>query len=186
MLPGTIETISGPAGAALGNCERYGFAFSITVGSAPRHRRHLRDVPDLAGEVGGHHVDVVGQIFPGAGDAADLGLAAEPAFGAHLASDVGALCLHDRNLRTYFVLGHQCRPIRDHFFHLGTAAAEARDGRRAIQCQGRQFLGEAFHRRPIAGCHGQGFTGQPAMRHASTGSAAGAVQWGGRRPRRRE
>src|SRR4029453_17190856 len=35
------------------------------------------DVADLAGEVAGHEVDVVGQVFPGAGHAAHVGLAAE-------------------------------------------------------------------------------------------------------------
>src|SRR5205085_1558711 len=40
-------------------------------------RGHLGDVADLTGEVGGHQVDVVGQVLPGAGDAVDLGLAAE-------------------------------------------------------------------------------------------------------------
>ena len=37
------------------------------------------------GEVGRHRVDVVGEVFPGAGDAFDLGLAAELAFGADFA-----------------------------------------------------------------------------------------------------
>ncbi len=51
-----------------------------------RHRgRDLGDVADLAGQVAGHRVDVVGQILPGAGDAAHLRLAAELAFGADLA-----------------------------------------------------------------------------------------------------
>ena len=50
------------------------------------HRgRHVGDVAHLAGEVGGHEVDVVGQILPGAGHARHLRLAAELAFGAHLA-----------------------------------------------------------------------------------------------------
>ena len=53
---------------------------------ALRHRRgHFGDVADLAGEVAGHRVDVVGEILPGAGDAGHVGLAAEPAFGADLA-----------------------------------------------------------------------------------------------------
>ena len=53
---------------------------------AERHRgRHLGDVADLAGQVRGHRVDVVGQVLPGAADALDLRLAAELAFGAHLA-----------------------------------------------------------------------------------------------------
>ena len=48
---------------------------------------HLGDVAHLAGQVLGHRVDVVGQILPGAGDAAHLRLAAELAFGADLARD---------------------------------------------------------------------------------------------------
>ena len=43
------------------------------------------DVAHLAGQVGRHRVDVVGQVLPGAGDAAHLRLAAELAFGADLA-----------------------------------------------------------------------------------------------------
>ena len=43
------------------------------------------DVAHLGGEVAGHGVHAVGQIFPGAGDAADFRLAAEFAFGADLA-----------------------------------------------------------------------------------------------------
>ena len=46
---------------------------------------HLGDVADLAGEVGGHRVDVVGEILPGAGHAGHRRLAAELAFGADLA-----------------------------------------------------------------------------------------------------
>ena len=47
--------------------------------------RHLGDVADLAGQVLGHQVDVVGEVLPGAADALDAGLAAELAFGADLA-----------------------------------------------------------------------------------------------------
>src|SRR5690606_24606495 len=43
----------------------------------------LGDVADLVGEVGRHAVDVVGEILPGAGRAADVGLAAEFAVGAY-------------------------------------------------------------------------------------------------------
>ena len=50
------------------------------------------DVAHLAGQVAGHRVDAVGQVLPGAGDALDLGLAAELAFGADLAG-------HARHLR---------------------------------------------------------------------------------------
>ncbi len=52
---------------------------------------HFGDVADLAGEVGGHEVDVVGQVLPGAGDAAHLGLAAELALGADLAGHAASL-----------------------------------------------------------------------------------------------
>ncbi len=49
----------------------------------------LGDVADLGGEVAGHGVDGVGEVLPGAGDALDLGLAAELAFGAYLAGHAG-------------------------------------------------------------------------------------------------
>src|SRR5207249_4839810 len=45
------------------------------------------DVPHLGGEVAGHEVDGVGQVLPGAGHAADVGLAAVLALGADLARD---------------------------------------------------------------------------------------------------
>src|SRR6185295_3785624 len=47
------------------------------------------DVADLGGQVGGQQVDVVGQVLPGAGDAGHVGLAAQPAFGAHFACNTG-------------------------------------------------------------------------------------------------
>src|SRR5207253_537106 len=46
---------------------------------------HLGDVADLGRQVAGHRVDRVGEVLPRAGDALDLGLAAELAFGADLA-----------------------------------------------------------------------------------------------------
>ena len=49
------------------------------------------DVADLAGEVGGHEVDVVGEILPGARHAGHLGLAAELALGADLARHAASL-----------------------------------------------------------------------------------------------
>ena len=45
----------------------------------------LDDAAHLLGEVGGHDVDVVGEVLPCAGDAGHLRLAAEQAFGADLA-----------------------------------------------------------------------------------------------------
>ena len=59
-------------------------ARKIAIGD---RRRHLGDVAHLAGQVAGHEVDAVGQILPRAGDAGNLGLAAEFAFGADLAGD---------------------------------------------------------------------------------------------------
>ena len=52
---------------------------------------HLGDVADLGGQVAGHEVHVVGQVLPGAGDALHVGLAAQLAFGAHLAGHAGHL-----------------------------------------------------------------------------------------------
>src|SRR5207253_2335322 len=49
--------------------------------------RDLGDVADLAGQVAGHEVDVVGQVFPDTGDALDVGLSAELAIGADLAGN---------------------------------------------------------------------------------------------------
>ena len=49
--------------------------------------RHLGDVAHLRRQVRRHQVDVVGEVLPDAGDALDLGLAAELAFGADLARD---------------------------------------------------------------------------------------------------
>ncbi len=46
---------------------------------------HVRDVADLAGEVGRHGIDIVGQIFPRAGDAGHEGLSAQFSFGADFA-----------------------------------------------------------------------------------------------------
>ena len=47
----------------------------------------LDDAAHLLGQVGGHEVDGVGQVLPGAGDAGHLRLAAELALGADLARD---------------------------------------------------------------------------------------------------
>ena len=57
-------------------------ARQVAVGDC---RRHLGDVAHLTGQVAGHRVHAVGQVFPGAGNAWHLGLAAELAFGADFA-----------------------------------------------------------------------------------------------------
>src|SRR5204862_4489242 len=45
------------------------------------------DVAHLVGQVAGHEVDVVGQVFPGAGDPLDVRLAPELPFGADFLGD---------------------------------------------------------------------------------------------------
>ena len=49
--------------------------------------RDFGDVSHLTGEIRSHRVHAVGQVLPGAGNAAHHGLAAELAFGAHFARD---------------------------------------------------------------------------------------------------
>ena len=49
--------------------------------------RHVGDVAHLVGEVAGHRVDRIREIFPRTGDALDDGLTAELSFGADLARD---------------------------------------------------------------------------------------------------
>ena len=55
----------------------------IAVGNG---RGDFRDVAHLRRQVVGHGVDAVGEILPGAGHTDDVGLAAQPAFGADFAS----------------------------------------------------------------------------------------------------
>ena len=50
-------------------------------------RRDGRDVAHLPGQIAGHRVDAVGQVFPGASDATHMGLAAEFALGADFTGD---------------------------------------------------------------------------------------------------
>ena len=50
---------------------------------------HFGDVSDLARQVAGHEVDVVGEIFPRSADAGHLRLAAELAFGSDFAGHAG-------------------------------------------------------------------------------------------------
>ena len=60
----------------------------VAVGDGGRHQR---DVAHLVGQVAGEHVDVVGEVPPGAGDARHLGLPAELALDAHLPRHRGHL-----------------------------------------------------------------------------------------------
>ena len=65
----------------------------------------LRDVADLARQVVRELVDVLGQAAPGAGDALDLGLAAELALRAHLARHARDLVREGRELVDHRVDG---------------------------------------------------------------------------------
>ena len=58
------------------------FCVEVAVGDGGHD---LDDAAHLLGEVGGHDVDVVGEVLPRAGDAGHLRLAAELAFGADFA-----------------------------------------------------------------------------------------------------
>src|SRR5439155_26398087 len=56
-------------------------------GAVRNRSGYFGDVADLVRQVVGHRVDVVGQVFPGAGHALDLRLTTQLAFGTHLAGD---------------------------------------------------------------------------------------------------
>ena len=58
------------------------FARQVTIGNGSCD---LSDVANLARQISGHEVDVVSQVFPCAGHAGHIGLAAELAFGSHFA-----------------------------------------------------------------------------------------------------
>src|SRR5205807_1657952 len=68
--------------------------------------RDVGDVAHLARQVGGHEVDVVGEVLPGAAHASDVGLAAELAFGADFAG-------HPRDLAGSGArrVGHHCAGV---------------------------------------------------------------------------
>src|SRR5262245_57937373 len=51
--------------------------------------RYFGDVAHLAGQVAGHGVHTVGQVFPGPANALHVSLTAEPAFGSNLAGHAG-------------------------------------------------------------------------------------------------
>ena len=60
--------------------------------------RHVGDVAHLRGQVAGHLVDRFGELLPDAGDAFDLRLAAQLAFGADFARDARDFGGEDREL----------------------------------------------------------------------------------------
>src|SRR5204863_195647 len=76
----------------------------------------LGDVTDLIGEVGGHEVDVVGQVFPCTADALDLRLAAQLSFGTDLAGDAGDFRSERRELVHHCV--DRIFQLEDFSFHV--------------------------------------------------------------------
>src|SRR4029077_18583051 len=67
-----------------------GFEDDVAAQVAVRDRGHdAGDPPHLVGQVTGHQVDTIGQVFPGARHAFHLSLAAQLALGADLAGDAG-------------------------------------------------------------------------------------------------
>ena len=90
---------------------------------AVRHRdRHVGDVADLRGEVAGHLVDRLGQLFPHARHAAHLRLTAEFAFGADLARDARHFRGEHRQLVDHLV--HQLRGSQELAFERTTVDFE--------------------------------------------------------------
>ncbi len=77
-----------------GVCQRRDFALrfhrqvllEVAVGDGSHN---LDDAAYLFGQVGGHEVHGIGQVFPGSGHAGDLRLSAELALGADFARDAG-------------------------------------------------------------------------------------------------
>src|SRR6202035_117876 len=63
-------------------------AGEVTAGDG---RGDFGDVSNLAGQVAGHEVDVVGEVLPRAADARYLRLAAQFAFGTHFSGHAGDL-----------------------------------------------------------------------------------------------
>ena len=62
--------------------------FAGQISSRDRSR-YFRDVSYLTGEVSGHRVDRVGQIFPRTGDSRHVGLTTETPFGSDFARHTG-------------------------------------------------------------------------------------------------
>ena len=62
------------------------FFRQVTVGD---RNRHVGDVTDLSGQIAGHGIHAIGQIFPSAGDPGDDGLAAELAIGTDFTGNAG-------------------------------------------------------------------------------------------------
>ena len=124
-------------------------------------RRHFGDVAHLRGEVGGEQVDVVGQVLPRAGDARHDGLAAELAFGAHLARHADHFGRERAQLLDHRV--HRLLDEQDLAAHVdGDLARQVAAG------DGRRDLGDAAHLRGQVARHEVDVVGQvlPRAAHA--------------------
>ena len=120
------------------------------------------DVADLASQVRGHEVHVVGEVLPGAGDAGNVGLTAELAFGADFARYAGDFAGEGVELIDHRVDGFF--EFENFAFHVdGDFAREvaAGDG-------GRDFGDVADLRRQVAG-HGIDGVGKVLPRAGHTG-----------------
>ena len=152
--------------------------------------RHVGDVADLRGEVAGHLVDRVGQLFPDARHALHLRLSTELAFGADLAGHARHLGGEDRELLDHRV-DELCR-AQELALELATvdleihrlpevAARDGADGAGDLGCRPHEVVDERVERlgfgRPPAGGAGQRHAlSQPAFladRPAQTRDLAG-------------
>src|SRR5712691_8303006 len=93
--------------------------------------RDFGDVSDLTGQIARHRIDAVGQILPGAGDAAHQRLAAELALGSDFARDTRHLTgegveLVDHRIDRFLELKDFARHVHGNF--LGEVAARDRGG----------------------------------------------------------
>jgi hypothetical protein len=136
-------------------------------------RRHLGDVAHLRGQVGAHGVDRVGQVLPGAGHALHVGLAAQLAFGAHLARDTRHLGGEGAQLVHHGVDGGL--EFQDFALHV------YRDFFGQVACRhGFGHLGDVAHLACQVGAHGVDRVGQvfPGTGHALHVSLAAQLAFG--------
>src|SRR5262249_27490029 len=114
---------------------------NLTRQVAARHGRgHFGDVTHLCGQVPGHGVDVVGEVFPGASHARHVRLPTQPSF-------VAAVARHARHLDGYAVaLLHH---VAICFFQLEDFAAHIHRNltRQVAARDGRGYFGDVTHLR---------------------------------------
>src|SRR5215475_1439748 len=126
--------------------------------------RHFGDVSNLARQVVGHRVDVVGEVLPGASDPGDDCLATELAFGADLARHAAHLASKRVELVDHGIDG--VLQLQDLAFHIYRVFAVEFDA-----CHGGGDLGDVADLRGEVTAHGVDRVGQilPCPRHAGDG-----------------